>query len=482
MKKIQRTLAESHASQCGYCTPGFIMALYTMVKEREMGEELLMEDIEHGLDGNLCHCTGYRPILDAEKSFGDDAQEEYCKGTCPGCPHTGKETGDIEDLHGDKCKEVTSCSSHKIRELVKKRKQREKEMMSESDPWMAEWSFPKELIEMEISPEVVHIDGKHVHWFAPLTMTHVLELKRQYPDAKISVGNSEMAIETKFKGFRYAHLVNVSRIPEFKATRAVAPADHINQTLFAVVKPFKDVKIGTALTLTQVKQQLSERIKKLSPHQTRAFESIIKMLKWFASTHIRNVAFIAGNLVTASRISDLNPLLAVMNAFVELRSTRGTRYCKVREFFASYCKVIMEPDEVITSVYVPYTTEWEYILPFKQARRREDDISIVTAGIRIPLEYSRETKGWKIQNASTVFGGMAAMTMAASKTEESLRGNSFDASTFDKSCDILTRKISSSPMEYQVVWPNTDRLCAHHFCTSSFSRLPRVFSSIYRTS
>ncbi|KAI9920946.1 hypothetical protein PsorP6_000572 [Peronosclerospora sorghi] len=166
------------------------MALYTMVKEREMGEELLLEDIEHSLDGDLCRCTGYRRILDAAKSFGDDAKEAYCKGTCPGCPRTGRK----QDLHGDKRKEVTSCSSRKIRELVKKRKKREKEMMSESDPWMAEWSFPKELIEMEISPEVVQIDGKHVHWFAPLTMTHVLKLKRQYPDAKISVGNSEVAI------------------------------------------------------------------------------------------------------------------------------------------------------------------------------------------------------------------------------------------------------------------------------------------------
>ncbi|KAI9916739.1 hypothetical protein PsorP6_016968 [Peronosclerospora sorghi] len=219
-------------------------------------------------------------------------------------------------------------------------------------------------------------------------MTHVLELKKSIPRAKISVGNSEVAIEKKFNGFKYAHLVNVSRIPEFTAKRAVAPADHINETLFAGVKPFKGVKIGAAVTLTEVKQQLSERIKKLSPHQTRAFKSITKMLKWFASTHIRNVACIAGNLVTARPISDLNPLLAAMNAFVELQSTRGTRYCKVREFFISYRKVRMERDEVITSVYVPYTTKWEYMLPFKQARRREDDISIVTAGIRITLEYS----------------------------------------------------------------------------------------------
>ncbi|KAI9916740.1 hypothetical protein PsorP6_016969 [Peronosclerospora sorghi] len=128
-----------------------------MVKEREMGEEISMEDIEHGLGGSLCRGTGYRPILDAaKKSFVMMHTKHIAKA---------RETGDIEDLHGDKRKEVTSCSSRKIRELVKKRKQREKEIMSEFDPGVAEWSFPKELIEMVISPEVVQIDGNHVHWF-----------------------------------------------------------------------------------------------------------------------------------------------------------------------------------------------------------------------------------------------------------------------------------------------------------------------------
>lgn len=83
LHEVQKALAESHASQCGYCTPGFVMALYSMVKQRETGAELTMEDIEHGMDGNLCRCTGYRPILDAAKSFGDDAGKAHCKGTCP---------------------------------------------------------------------------------------------------------------------------------------------------------------------------------------------------------------------------------------------------------------------------------------------------------------------------------------------------------------------------------------------------------------
>ncbi|CAI5732395.1 unnamed protein product [Peronospora destructor] len=323
LHEVQKALAESHASQCGYCTPGFVMALYSMVKQREAGGKLTMEDIEHGMDGNLCRCTGYRPILDAAKSFGDDADRAHCKGSCPGCPNALKTSNaevDIEDLHGDKPDEVTSCSSRKIRELAESRRLRTNnayEVISTSNKTAAldVSSFPKELVEKAKKPQVLQIDGKHVQWFAPVTLAHLLELKSHYPDAKISVGNSEMGIEMKFKGFKYARLINVSRVPELVATKAVTSADHINQTVFAGTDPFEGVKIGAAVTLTEVKQELSELIKNLLSYRTRTLESICKMLKWFASTHIRNVACIAGNLVTASPISDMNPLLAAMDAY-----------------------------------------------------------------------------------------------------------------------------------------------------------------------
>ncbi|CAH0522338.1 unnamed protein product [Peronospora belbahrii] len=220
--EVQKALAEYHASQCGYCTPGFVMALYSMVKQQETGVELTMEDIKHGMDGNLCRCTGYRPILDVAKSFGNDAGGAHCKGSCPGCSKAAEV--DMEYLHGDKSKEMTSCSSRKIREMVKNRKRRTHDanvMISQSNKSVL--SFPKELVEKTKTPQVLQIDGKHVQWFAPVTMTHLIELKSQHFDAKISVGNSEMGIETKFKGFKYAHLIHVSRVPELVATTDVTP-------------------------------------------------------------------------------------------------------------------------------------------------------------------------------------------------------------------------------------------------------------------
>ena len=60
--------AEYSASQCGFCTPGFIVATHqALTKCQEKGEKPTEDVLQKGLDGNLCRCTGYRPILDACK-------------------------------------------------------------------------------------------------------------------------------------------------------------------------------------------------------------------------------------------------------------------------------------------------------------------------------------------------------------------------------------------------------------------------------
>src|SRR5262249_36241616 len=56
---VQRAIVEHHGSQCGYCTPGFVMALAGLLEERPA----FREDLRIGLTGNLCRCTGYLPIL-----------------------------------------------------------------------------------------------------------------------------------------------------------------------------------------------------------------------------------------------------------------------------------------------------------------------------------------------------------------------------------------------------------------------------------
>jgi carbon-monoxide dehydrogenase small subunit len=59
---VQQAFHENHGLQCGYCTPGFVMATVSLLKENPSPSE---EEIRLGLEGNLCRCTGYHNIAKA---------------------------------------------------------------------------------------------------------------------------------------------------------------------------------------------------------------------------------------------------------------------------------------------------------------------------------------------------------------------------------------------------------------------------------
>jgi xanthine dehydrogenase small subunit len=63
---VQQALVECHGSQCGFCTPGFAMSLWGMYLKQE-GKQPSRCEIDDALSGNLCRCTGYRPIIDAAR-------------------------------------------------------------------------------------------------------------------------------------------------------------------------------------------------------------------------------------------------------------------------------------------------------------------------------------------------------------------------------------------------------------------------------
>jgi aerobic carbon-monoxide dehydrogenase small subunit len=68
---LQRAFHENHALQCGYCTPGFIMAAVGLLQE---DDELTDEEIRLGLEGNMCRCTGYQNIVKAIQAAASEMQ------------------------------------------------------------------------------------------------------------------------------------------------------------------------------------------------------------------------------------------------------------------------------------------------------------------------------------------------------------------------------------------------------------------------
>jgi carbon-monoxide dehydrogenase small subunit len=66
---MQRAFHEAHALQCGYCTPGMIMASLDLLTENADPSD---EEIREGLEGNLCRCTGYQNIVQAVRNAADE--------------------------------------------------------------------------------------------------------------------------------------------------------------------------------------------------------------------------------------------------------------------------------------------------------------------------------------------------------------------------------------------------------------------------
>ncbi|MES2319846.1 MAG: xanthine dehydrogenase small subunit [Pseudomonadota bacterium] len=67
---VQQAMVECHGSQCGFCTPGFVMSLWGMYLKQD-GKKPTRCQVDDALSGNLCRCTGYRPIIDAAMRMGE---------------------------------------------------------------------------------------------------------------------------------------------------------------------------------------------------------------------------------------------------------------------------------------------------------------------------------------------------------------------------------------------------------------------------
>ena len=75
LHSVQQAMVDCHGSQCGFCTPGFVMSLFALQKNNP---DAGLPETQEALAGNLCRCTGYRPILDAAKqACGQAAPDQF---------------------------------------------------------------------------------------------------------------------------------------------------------------------------------------------------------------------------------------------------------------------------------------------------------------------------------------------------------------------------------------------------------------------
>ena len=103
---IQERIAKFHGSQCGFCTPGIVMSMYTLLRNKPIPSS---EDLDVYFQGNLCRCTGYRPIIEAFRTFTESSSQSTVSGA------NGEISGDINrDSNGNVNGDVNGRVSGKV--------------------------------------------------------------------------------------------------------------------------------------------------------------------------------------------------------------------------------------------------------------------------------------------------------------------------------------------------------------------------------
>jgi xanthine dehydrogenase small subunit len=172
---VQEAMIHCHGSQCGYCTPGFVVAM-TGLLERQ--ERLCEEDLRQGLTGNLCRCTGYVPILDAGLELDPEAVTRINDVYPPEAM-----LADIESSAGD------SLS------------------IESSDP------------------------GRTRRLFGPKSIAEVVQLMGQYPAAKIVAGATDVGVQLNKGVIDPDVLVDLNRVAELEGV--AIEVDEQGETLVA---------------------------------------------------------------------------------------------------------------------------------------------------------------------------------------------------------------------------------------------------------
>ena len=171
------------------------------------------------------------------------------------------------------------------------------------------------------------------------------------------------------------------------------------------------LEIGGNVVLTDLEEICLEAIDHYGPTRGQPFKAIHKQIRYFAGRQIRNVGTPAGNLATASPISDLNPVFVATNAMLVAKSLDKETEIPMSEFFKGYRTTALPPDAIIASLRIPVASDkGEYLRAYKQAKRKDDDIAIVNAAMRVSLTESKY-----VRTVDLVYGGMAATTIAAKK-------------------------------------------------------------------
>ncbi len=261
-----------------------------------------------------------------------------------------------------------------------------------------------------IPRESLWIDAGGQHYVRPATLAEALEVRCANPATLVVCGATDLALRVTKKHELIPSILDISGIPELR-TIEVSKSGR---------------SFGAAATIQEVLESSAEDIPALAD-----------MLRVFGSRQIRNMATIGGNIGTASPVGDTLPVLTALQAEIELAGPGGTRRIPIEEMILGYRRTACRPDELITRVFIPTAPPDVIIRSYKISRRRDLDISTLSAGFRL----ERDARG-SVCKVLLAFGGMAEQTRRAVRTELFLCGKPWSRPVVEEAMGALTKEFA----------------------------------------
>jgi CO/xanthine dehydrogenase FAD-binding subunit len=171
------------------------------------------------------------------------------------------------------------------------------------------------------------------------------------------------------------------------------------------------------------------------PGFAQEFPCALQAAREFASPQIRNRATVGGNIGNASPAADMVPPLIALGATVTLRSRKGERKLPLEDFFLGFGKTALQPDELVTDVFVPRRGQWFQAFA-KFGSRSANVIAVINMAICLRLSDHR------IEEARVAYGSVAPQPLRARKVEEFLAGQLLSEDLVGALAEVVLSEVS----------------------------------------
>ncbi|SFP88644.1 xanthine dehydrogenase small subunit [Tranquillimonas alkanivorans] len=365
---VQQAMIDHHGSQCGFCTPGFIVSMATAHLNGRT-------DHDDQLAGNLCRCTGYAPIVRAAEAAAGAPVPKWMRETRPSLR---------DDISGP---EISSGGAAQPRG-------------ADSPPASPDYSETAAAWGHRDATAGTGASGRGGPgagadaFFHPRSADELAAWYEANPDATLVAGATDVGLWVT-KGLRdLGEVAFLNQVADLKTLEIGADT----------------IRIGAGVTVTD----FGDAVRDLHP-------DLAELIRRYGSVQVRNAATVGGNIANGSPIGDSPPALIALGATLHLRKGDVRRDLPLEDFFIDYGKQDRQPGEFVEAVSFP--RQPDRLRCYKLSKRFDQDISAVCGCFNVTVEDGMVT------GARIAFGGMAGIPKRASAVEAAITGKPFTIET-----------------------------------------------------